>query len=77
MADNGVPLKIWGGITQSFAFPTVYAAQHKMAVLETEMAGLEYDIAAYELRKAVALTYYEIVFQKQQKKLLHATRQPE
>lgn len=66
MADNGVPLKIWG-ITQSFAFPTVYAAQHKMAVLETEMAGLEYDIAAYELRKAVALTYYEIVFQKQQK----------
>ncbi len=39
-----------------------------MAVLETEMAGLEYDIAAYELRKAVALTYYEIVFQKAAKK---------
>jgi len=66
MADNGVPLKIWG-IQQSFAFPSVYAAQHKMATLKAEMAGLVYEMTAHELRKAVAMSYYEIVYQNQQK----------
>lgn len=65
-AHNDLPLKVWG-IQQSLAFPTVYTAQHKLATMAAEMADINYEITAHELSKIVALSYFEIVFQNQQK----------
>ena len=61
MADNDHPLSILG-IEQTFSFPTVYAAQYKVADSEIALVEKELEIQRQMLIRDVSMAYYEIQY---------------
>ncbi|MBU2557213.1 MAG: CusA/CzcA family heavy metal efflux RND transporter [Bacteroidetes bacterium] len=70
MADNGLPLKIWG-IQQSFAFPGVYAGKNKLAGLETDRRVMTFELTKKRLQKEVSLAYYDLSYQLELQRHFH------
>ncbi len=61
MAENEHPLNIFG-VEQSFSFPTVYAAQYKVADAEISLAEKELEARKVMLFREVTAAYYEIQY---------------
>jgi cobalt-zinc-cadmium resistance protein CzcA len=61
VANNGYPIGVLG-VEQSFEFPTVYAAQQKVAKRNVELANYEYEKASFQLTKEVSIAYVRIVY---------------
>ena len=58
------------GISQSFHFPTVYSRQKKLFNEEWKTATLNVAMKEAELKKAVAQTFYSLVYLNEKEKLL-------
>ena len=61
IAENGLPLKIWG-VSQSIEFPTVYSAQKKMNKQQTSMQKQHYLLDQQYLKKEVSKAYYNVIY---------------
>lgn len=61
IAENGLALKVFG-LSQSFQFPTIYAAQRKVRQQEATLAAQEYILNERLLTKEVYLAYYKVVY---------------
>ncbi|MBO9691297.1 MAG: TolC family protein [Chryseobacterium sp.] len=61
------------GISQNIAFPTVYKKQKNVYTEEWKKSLLNVSFKEYELKKAVSLTFYNILYGKQKEKLLQET----
>lgn len=61
------------GIAQSIAFPAVYARQKNVYTEEWKKSILNVALKEYELKKAVSLTFYEILYWNQKEQLLRET----
>ncbi|MBV2228028.1 MAG: CusA/CzcA family heavy metal efflux RND transporter [Sphingobacterium mizutaii] len=61
--------------SQSIAFPTVYSKQKGLFTEEWKKSELYIDMEEYELKKAISLTYYEMLFWKDKIKLLESYHQ--
>ncbi|WP_295200815.1 CusA/CzcA family heavy metal efflux RND transporter [uncultured Chryseobacterium sp.] len=61
------------GIAQSIAFPAVYARQKNVYTEEWKKSMLNVALKEYELKKAVSLTFYEILYWNQKEQLLRET----
>ena len=61
IAENGYPLKVIG-LEQNFNFPTVYAAQSKVKVVNVSMAEMELIRQKQMLIKNVSQAFYEIQY---------------
>lgn len=59
-------------ITQTFAFPTVYPAQYRLADALAERAGAQHRIARLEIATQVKRLYWQMVFLRSTKRLLQA-----
>ncbi|MCG2793517.1 MAG: CusA/CzcA family heavy metal efflux RND transporter [Weeksellaceae bacterium] len=58
------------GISQNIAFPTVYKRQKERFTQEWKYSLLNVSMKEYELKKAVAQTYYAILYWQEKEKLL-------
>jgi len=58
-------------ISQRFSFPTVYRRQHMRYTEEWKKSQLNVTLKEFELKKAVSLTYYNILYWQQKGKLLN------
>ena len=58
------------GISQNIAFPTVYKKQKNLYTEEWKKSLLNVSLKEYELKKAVSLTFYNILYWKEKEKLL-------
>ena len=63
IAENGNPLKVWG-VSQTLQFPTVYAAQRKLAKTRVTQAENKYEVDLLNLEKEVSKAYHQLVFWK-------------
>ncbi|MDQ1095333.1 MULTISPECIES: CusA/CzcA family heavy metal efflux RND transporter [Chryseobacterium] len=61
------------GVAQSIAFPTVYTKQKNVYTEEWKKSVLNVALKEYEIKKAVSLTFYEILYWKQKEQLLRET----
>ncbi len=61
------------GISQNIAFPTVYIKQKNLYTEEWKKSLLNVSLKEYELKKAVSLTFYNILYWKEKEKLLQET----
>lgn len=61
------------GISQNIAFPTVYKKQKNIYTEEWKKSLLNVSLKEFELKKAVSLTFYNILYGKQKEKLLQET----
>lgn len=61
------------GISQNIAFPTVYKRQKNVYTEEWKKSLLNVSLKEYELKKAVSLTFYNILYGKEKEKLLQET----
>ncbi|MGE4514091.1 MAG: TolC family protein [Chryseobacterium sp.] len=61
------------GISQNIAFPTVYKKQKNVYTEEWKKSLLNVSFKEYELKKAVSLTFYNILYWKEKEKLLRET----
>lgn len=61
------------GISQNIAFPTVYKKQKNVYTEEWKRSLLNISLKEYELKKAVSLTFYNILHWKNKEQLLHET----
>ncbi|MBK0379226.1 CusA/CzcA family heavy metal efflux RND transporter [Mucilaginibacter segetis] len=52
------------GITQSFAFPTVYSAQAKVLKAQTTLSDKARLLSEKELVKQVSLAYYQLIYEQ-------------
>ncbi|MCW3161629.1 CusA/CzcA family heavy metal efflux RND transporter [Chryseobacterium oryctis] len=59
------------GIAQSIAFPTVYKKQKNVYTEEWKKSLLNVSLKEYELKKAVSLTFYDILYWNEKEKLLN------
>lgn len=57
-------------ISQRFGFPTVYRRQRMRYTEEWKKSQLNVTLKEFELKKAVSLTYYNILYWQQKEKLL-------
>ncbi|MDR2823823.1 MAG: TolC family protein, partial [Prevotellaceae bacterium] len=64
--DNSIAL------SQSFDFPTIYAARHGALKAETELERSRLQLAENELRKEVASAYYQLLFAQENVRILQA-----
>ena len=58
-------------ISQRFGFPAVYRRQHARYTEEWKKSQLNVTLKEFELKKAVSLTYYNILYWQQKEKLLN------
>ncbi len=58
------------GVSQSFAFPSVYKKQNKVFEEEYKQSLLQVSLKEYELKKAVSQTFYNIIYWKKKEALL-------
>ena len=61
------------GISQNIAFPTVYKKQKSVYTEEWKKSLLNVSLKEYELKKAVSLTFYNILYWKEKEQLLNET----
>jgi cobalt-zinc-cadmium resistance protein CzcA len=61
IAANALPLKVWG-ISQAIRFPTVYMAQHNMAVKQLELQQADNLLQKQRFSETVSMAYYQVVF---------------
>ena len=59
------------GVSQNIAFPTVYKKQKNVYTEEWKKSLLNVSLEEYELKKAVSLTFYNILYWKEKEKLLN------
>ena len=59
------------GVSQNIAFPTVYKKQKNVYTEEWKKSLLNVSLGEYELKKAVSLTFYNILYWKEKEKLLN------
>lgn len=59
------------GVSQNIAFPTVYKKQKNVYTEEWKKSLLNVSLKEYELKKAVTLTFYNILYWKEKEKLLN------
>ncbi len=59
------------GVSQNIAFPTVYKKQKNVYNEEWKKSLLNVSLKEYELKKAVSLTFYNILYWKEKEKLLN------
>lgn len=59
------------GVSQNIAFPTVYKKQKNVYTEEWKKSLLNVALKEYELKKAVTLTFYNILYWKEKEKLLN------
>lgn len=59
------------GVSQNIAFPTVYKKQKNVYTEEWKKSLLNVSLKEYELKKAVSLTFYNILYWKEKEKLLN------
>lgn len=60
------------GISQTFAFPTVYSAQKKVLRAQTALSEKVQAITGFELEKQVTMVYYQLVYAHQKHKQLQS-----
>ncbi|WP_164112161.1 MULTISPECIES: CusA/CzcA family heavy metal efflux RND transporter [Sphingobacterium] len=58
------------GLSQSFAFPSVYKSQNRVLTEEYRQSLLQVSLKLYELKKAVSQTFYSILYWKKKAALL-------
>ncbi|SDD01396.1 cobalt-zinc-cadmium resistance protein CzcA [Niabella drilacis] len=58
------------GISQRIAFPAVYKRQKDLYTGEWKKSQLNVSLQEFELKKAVSLTYYNLLYWKEKEKLL-------
>ncbi|MCF3107620.1 CusA/CzcA family heavy metal efflux RND transporter [Niabella sp. CC-SYL272] len=63
------------GIAQSIAFPAVYKRQKNLYTEEWKKSELNVSLRAFELKKAVSLTYYNLLYWKAKEQLLEEALQ--
>jgi len=68
---NGLPIKVWG-ISQAVRFPTVYAAQRKVANAMYGFQQATYDRQVQQFTEGLSLAYYQIVY-LQNKRFIYAS----
>ncbi|ROH97955.1 CusA/CzcA family heavy metal efflux RND transporter [Chryseobacterium daecheongense] len=61
------------GVSQNIAFPTMYKKQKNVYTEEWKKSMLNVSFKEYELKKAVSLTFYNILYWKEKEKLLQET----
>ncbi|UOU97222.1 TolC family protein [Chryseobacterium daecheongense] len=61
------------GVSQNIAFPKVYKKQKNVYTEEWKKSMLNVSFKEYELKKAVSLTFYNILYWKEKEKLLQET----
>ncbi|MGL6127970.1 TolC family protein [Chryseobacterium artocarpi] len=61
------------GISQNISFPTVYKKQKNVYTEEWKRSLLNVSLKEYELKKAVSLTFYNILYWRDKEQLLHET----
>ena len=61
------------GVSQNIAFPTVYKKQRNVYTEEWKKSLLNVSLKEFELKKAVSLTFYDILYWKEKEKLLNET----
>ncbi len=61
IAANALPLKVWG-ISQAIRFPTVYMAQHNLAVKQLELQQADNLLQKQRFSETVSMAYYQVVF---------------
>ncbi|MCD1117640.1 CusA/CzcA family heavy metal efflux RND transporter [Chryseobacterium turcicum] len=61
------------GISQSIAFPTVYKKQKNVYTEEWKKSLLNVSLKEFELKRAVSLTFYNILYWKEKERLLRET----
>ena len=59
------------GVSQNIAFPTVYKKQKNVYTEEWKKSLLNVSLEEYELKKAVSLTFYNILYWKEKERLLN------
>ena len=59
------------GVSQNIAFPTVYKKQKNVYTEEWKKSLLNVSLKEYELKKAVSLTFYNILYWKEKERLLN------
>ncbi|WP_313599242.1 CusA/CzcA family heavy metal efflux RND transporter [Epilithonimonas vandammei] len=59
------------GVSQNIAFPTVYKKQKNVYTEEWKKSLLNVSLKEYELKKAVSLTFYNILYWKKKERLLN------
>ncbi|MBN8566847.1 MAG: CusA/CzcA family heavy metal efflux RND transporter, partial [Flavobacteriales bacterium] len=70
LALNNLPLKVFG-VQQSFAFPTVYAAQRKVLQSDSEIQKASFELQKNGLQNSISKVYHQIVYIQHQEKLYH------
>jgi cobalt-zinc-cadmium resistance protein CzcA len=70
LAPNNAPLKVLG-IQQRFAFPTVYGAQKKVNLTESNKEQAYFEIQRNKLTHEVSKVYHHIVYLQHQQKFYH------
>jgi cobalt-zinc-cadmium resistance protein CzcA len=73
MDRSTVPTDMKFGVSQNIAFPTVYKKQKNLYTEEWKKSLLNVSLKEYELKKAVSLTFYNILYWKEKEKLLNET----
>lgn len=63
------------GLLQSIAFPTVYKKQKNLYTEEWKKSRLNVSLKEFELKKAVSLTYFRMLYWQEKEKLLNETLQ--
>ena len=58
------------GVSQSIAFPTVYKRQKNLYTEEWKKSELNISLKEYQLKKAVTLTFYNILYWQEKEKIL-------
>jgi len=61
IAENGLPLNVFG-VSQSFQFPTIYGAQHKVEKQKVALTTQLYQLNERMLTKEVYVAYYNVVY---------------
>ena len=61
IAENGDAIRVWG-VSQSFAFPTVYHASKQSLLANVSRKREEHLLNTYNLRKAASRAYFETAY---------------
>jgi cobalt-zinc-cadmium resistance protein CzcA len=61
IAENGNAIRVWG-LSQSFAFPTVYSATRQSLLADVSRKQSEYELNLYMLKKKVSRSFYETAY---------------
>ncbi len=70
LALNGLPLKVFG-VSQDFKFPTVYFADKKVNIAQSQLQESNHEIVLQQLKRDVYMAYYDLSYVKNKTKTYH------